>query len=665
MQTLPESKILSLIRLGEHFEAEIDDGGFIINIDEYIPCICVAIHNGHRLRAELADKCALSSGERLYEEDPYTGDFISFMPITLIAKDSRYEYDLNRRPEDCVYDFAWGKQVWTEPLTDDERLDSEGKHAAFYRVLLALGRYLKKRFGGYVVYDIHSYNHERFGGDSAPTFNLGTEQINLKTFEGVVNHFHSALSKIELPDIQVRVAQNEVFFGRGYLASFMKRHFREVLILPLEIKKIYIDSVKYEPFPLVISALKEGLRQAILNNVALFSRRVSIKQRFRRRDLLPSIFEPVVLDVDQKLYALGKKIDTLYYINPLNLSQEKKRFFARKFKYNPVFKYRQLKIDPFLFREKLYRLPVEKIKDISIQNLYQRVIDNFAAKIDLLTTRGTNAFLYNSLRYYGEPNQSDINNARFILYAPDLEIQDEEKIGTEGILQAFESAFREYEDMECNLELSSRIIAGATVSNARRTILINKDIVLNRTELNALVHHELGVHMVTTANAVLQPLYVFKLGLPGNTQTQEGLAIMSEYLSGNITTKRLKTLGLRVLAVDMMIRGYDFSHTFQRLVEENSLDPEMVYPVVARVFRGGGFTKDFLYLRGLKDALYYFNNNMNLRSIFIGKTSFEFLNVIEEFIARNLILPPKYIPKSFENPKTDDPILNYLIQGIR
>jgi len=663
MQTLPESGIISLIKAGAHFEAEVEGGGFIISIDDYIPCICTAIHNGHTMREELLNKCALSDKERLYEEDPYTGDFISFMPITLIVKDSRYEYDLNRSPENCIYDTAWDKQVWTEALTEEERATSLEKHAIFYRVLLALGRYLNKRFGGYVVYDIHSYNQDRVEGN-APTFNIGTEQINLRTFEGVVNHFHTALEKIVLPDIPVDVAQNKVFFGRGYLATYLKKRFRQVLVLPIEVKKIYIDSSRYDPFPLVISALKEGFRQAIFDNVALFSRRVSIKKSFRRRDLMPSIFEPIALDVDEKLYTLGKKIDTLYYINPLNLAQEKKRFFSRKFKYNPVFKYRQLKIDPYLFKEKLYRLPVEKIKDISLQNLYQRVIDNFATKIDLLTTRGTSKFLYNSLRYHGEPNQSDINNARFILYAPDLETQDEEMIDTRGICEAFEAAFIDY-DIDCKLELSSRIIAGATVNNARRTILINKDIVLNRTELNALVNHELGIHMVTTANAVLQPLYVFKLGLPGNTQTQEGLAIMSEYLSGNITTKRLKVLGLRVLAVDMMIRGYDFSHTFQRLMEEHAVDPDMVYPVVARVFRGGGFTKDFLYLRGLRDALHYFNMNKNLRPMFIGKTSFEFFDVIEEFISRKLILPPKYVPKSFQNPSVDNPILNYLIKGIR
>ena len=40
---------------------------------------------------------------------------------------------------------------------------------------------------------------------------------------------------------------------------------------------------------------------------------------------------------------------------------------------------------------------------------------------------------------------------------------------------------------------------------------------MNEKELRALIHHELGVHIVTTVNSEHQILKVFKLGLPGNT----------------------------------------------------------------------------------------------------------------------------------------------------
>lgn len=81
---------------------------FFVKIEDYSRVVCTAIHNGHRLRPALRENCALSEAERLREEDPFTADLIANMPITVIGNDSRYEYDLNRPPETCVYEEAWG-----------------------------------------------------------------------------------------------------------------------------------------------------------------------------------------------------------------------------------------------------------------------------------------------------------------------------------------------------------------------------------------------------------------------------------------------------------------------------------------------------------------------------------------------------------------------------
>ena len=38
------------------------------------PLVACAIHDGHDVRPDVADCLRLNSAERLYEEDPYTGD---------------------------------------------------------------------------------------------------------------------------------------------------------------------------------------------------------------------------------------------------------------------------------------------------------------------------------------------------------------------------------------------------------------------------------------------------------------------------------------------------------------------------------------------------------------------------------------------------------------
>ena len=50
------------------------------------------------------------------------------------------------------------------------------------------------------------------------------------------------------------------------------------------------------------------------------------------------------------------------------------------------------------------------------------------------------------------------------------------------------------------------------VLNYDRKVLLKKGTHLSVDSVKSLVHHEIGVHMVTTINAVNQPLNIFKLG---------------------------------------------------------------------------------------------------------------------------------------------------------
>ena len=135
MQKLSEEAIIKRISLGDTFECEILNGSFCLKIESYTPILCTAVHAGHQFRQDLVDSCALNEDERRYEEDPYTDQLIHSMPITLIARDSRYEYDLNRPIANCIYTKAWGKNVWHKKLSAKKRNDSIQKHRSFYRVL--------------------------------------------------------------------------------------------------------------------------------------------------------------------------------------------------------------------------------------------------------------------------------------------------------------------------------------------------------------------------------------------------------------------------------------------------------------------------------------------------------------------------------------------------
>ena len=127
--------------------------------------------------------------------------------------------------------------------------------------------------------------------------------------------------------------------------------------------------------------------------------------------------------------------------------------------------------------------------------------------------------------------------------------------------------------------------------------------------------------MVTTFNGLIHPLKIFSHGLPRNVETQEGLAVLSEYTSGCLTLKRLKELAYRVIAVDSLAKGYDFSATFDLLYSQYKLNRDDAFTISLRVHRGGGFTKDYLYLTGLCKLYKFYKKGKDIAPLLTGKVS--------------------------------------------
>jgi len=270
METLSEQAIVDNIKRRETFAATIDGGGFSIKIDRYEPALSAAIHNGGRLRAELAGNCLLSEAERYYEEDPFTGSFIEQQPITLIGHDSRYEYDLNRCTEECVYETAWGRDVWKTPLSAEAIADSKAKHAQFFRVVSAVVEALAEDFGRCLVYDTHSYNYRRHERSDLPVFNLGTSSVKSDSWRPAIGTWLSALQGMAVDGVEVTAAENDIFFGKGNLAAHCHGRYDDVLVLATEVKKVYINELSGEPEAGVLPSMQRQYNATVAENTAKF-----------------------------------------------------------------------------------------------------------------------------------------------------------------------------------------------------------------------------------------------------------------------------------------------------------------------------------------------------------------------------------------------------------
>jgi len=270
MKKLTINQIIKKIESEETFEAVANDYSFTLKIDKYVPFICGAVHDGHQFRKSLWENCLHTEYERWFEEDPATKQMIQSFPIVIAGCDSRFEYDLNRAPESAIYTDAWGKQLWKNPLSEEEKQHSLQKHTNFYKVVKALVFKIEEKFGVAVVYDMHSYNWKRWDRE-VPTFNIGAGKIDNQRFGNSVELWRKMLSEIKLPQgIESTSKINDVFKGNGFFLGFITSNFKNTLVLATEVKKIYCDEYAQIMYPEVISAIEKQLKVLLFDHATNF-----------------------------------------------------------------------------------------------------------------------------------------------------------------------------------------------------------------------------------------------------------------------------------------------------------------------------------------------------------------------------------------------------------
>ena len=267
------------LRRGELTKGADNSKGFAFDLNFSGPSIVTAIHAGHNVRAELSSLMCMSEEERLFEEDPATDILIRGNHTTIWGLDSRSEYDLNRPPElalPLTPDMFWGKQVYQTAPTAGMNRQSLEKYDGFYLFIGSCIKVILERFGVCCVYDIHSYNISRQirkGFTSPPLFNVGTVLLNRLKWQTSIDDWRRQLEKIQIPGIETTVAENKVFSGKGELCRRLTAWDPNILVLPTEISKVYINEDSGEVKTKVVNSLQRGLQHAISEHSRQFLER--------------------------------------------------------------------------------------------------------------------------------------------------------------------------------------------------------------------------------------------------------------------------------------------------------------------------------------------------------------------------------------------------------
>jgi hypothetical protein len=111
-----------------------------------------------------------------------------------------------------------------------------------------------------------------------------------------------------------------------------------------------------------------------------------------------------------------------------------------------------------------------------------------------------------------------------------------------------------------------------------------------------------------------------------------------------LTAGRLRTLAARVVACHRMLEGADFIETFHELVDEYHFGKRPAFTLASRIFRGGGLTKDAIYLRGFMEVCAYLSDGGPLEPLFVGKIALRHLPQVDELLHRGVLKAPVVMP---------------------
>ena len=237
-----------------------------------LPLVATAVHNGHEVRADVAELLALDEEIRLREEDPFTDFFATAFETSVVVFRSRFEVDLNRSRQEAIYDNAdeaWNLEVWKKPLPGAMKDESLRLYDRFFAELQTLLDDVVATYGGFVLYDLHSYNHRRQGPDSTPAppeenpmVNLGTGSLP-EAWRGVVDTFLEVMRTNKVAGESIDARENVKFKGRQ-VASWVHENYGEVACaLAIELKKVWMDEWTGE----VDVGRQAALRRALLATV--------------------------------------------------------------------------------------------------------------------------------------------------------------------------------------------------------------------------------------------------------------------------------------------------------------------------------------------------------------------------------------------------------------
>ncbi|MFH1279131.1 MAG: flavohemoglobin expression-modulating QEGLA motif protein [Candidatus Eisenbacteria bacterium] len=534
------------------------------------------------------------------------------------------------------------------------------QHEGTAALVRGLVRGLAPQFGAFLLLEIWAADSRdpAAGNHRGPYFRIHHPRSEEPT--GFIDRFESHLTRITVRREKAGVIHQETSHPRPrrYPALLSEEEAKRegCVSLGLEVSPIYRDARSGDLYPQVLRDLRRGLTRAL--RLAFYdfmtTRTTQRPAHFHvlgRRGVVKAVWE-----ADRLIADVSDRFDFLLQVTPTNSEEAWNEFRKSRFEKAPLFHYRPLPADPVVLKRTLYAAPVERIEDPALYQILREKQDELDRKITMLTDLNKKRFLLGSIQVYGDVGPSLNDLAHRILERISPRAREASGGGMLDAEAFAEKARREiayyhsrWPDVAARVSIRDDVVSGLMVS--RGGLLIGRKTRIPEVRAEALLQHEVGTHVLTYYNGLAQPFRQLYSGLADYETLQEGLAVLAEYLVGGLSRPRLRLLAARVSTVRDLVDGATFVDAYRALIRGHGVEQRTAFTVAMRIYRGGGLTKDAVYLKGLQQLLRYLGEGGDFEPLFVGKVAAKHAPVIRELLYREVLRRPPLAPRYLEDPK--------------
>lgn len=515
-------------------------------------------------------------------------------------------------------------------------------------IIARVGAAMSEKFGAFLVIEIGELGKDALAEDAdyLPPFEIEIAASEDDPSQAALGALAASIQATDVKFRLPRISQSSL--SASNRSKSLVARLTDHPALRIALAPIYRAPDGKTIYPDLRERVVANLVDSILQAIAAFVHETGAMKPATHRSLGRRVFIDTVVRADRAMDEVARSFDFLLSVTPINAGPAWEQFAESGCKRPPRFLYRPLTASADREKRALYSIDLDRFEDPVLSRLYEEKRQELDLQLSMIASRETPRFRELGRALYGSVEPSLLAAARSILaQCGPQRGAGTSRVGSTVVRRRAESMIAGYAGeapgFDASIELRDDLPSGMMVTGRR--LLISKGMAVPRGRIEALLSHEVGVHLLTYFNGSAQGLRLFRSGLAGYEGLQEGLAVLAEYLVGGMTPARLRLIAARVLGCAMMLDGAPFQATFEAMTRDHGFSQHTAFTTALRIYRGGGFAKDAVYLRGLLEILAHLEGGGNLDPFWMGKVAASHFPIMEELGSRGLLKAPRILPR--------------------